>query len=115
MEGQESEFLTFPDHRYNQPMSTTILLLSVFFLAGLLFSGLLLIARGKRARLALFITGLGLVNLGGLAVLFSAFLVSRLDGSRPPALLEFLAGLWAPVGLLVVVNAILILIYSKKR
>lgn len=105
----------YSQSHYNHPMGMTLFLLSVFFLLGLLFIGLMLIARSPRARLALLISGLGVVDLGGLAVLFAAFLVSRLDGARPPGVFEFLGALWAPVALLVLVNIGLGLVFWLRR
>lgn len=79
-------------------------------LGGAFFIGLLLLpfawfARNPSAKRTLLRLALALINLGGLWILLVSFLVTRLDGSRPPSLGEaFVQGLWIPVLILVLGN-----------
>lgn len=75
------------------------------FVVGLLLLPLVWFARSPIARRRLFWLALGFINIGGLWVLLVMYLVMRLDGSRPPNLLEgFAQGLWAPALLLLLAN-----------
>jgi hypothetical protein len=89
-------------------------------LAALFFVGLLLLpfywfARSRAAQRWLFFLILLLINLGGLWYLLVSYLVTRLDGSRPPSFIEVLAsGLWLPLLILLLTNAALFLIRRRN-
>lgn len=80
-------------------------LVAGLFLVGLLMLPLVWFARTPTARRRLFWLALGFINIGGLWVLMVLFLITRLEGSRPPTLLEvFARGLWAPALILLLAN-----------
>lgn len=59
--------------------------------------------------------GLLVMNVGALLALGAGYLVTRLEGSIPPTLGQYLAPLWLPVALLVLVDGLLVLAYRRKR
>lgn len=95
-------------------MLSTPNVLYLFPILGLLFAAGLAMASAPRARTALLALGLALVIPGALAVLSAAFLVSRLDGSRPPGLLDFLAPQWLPLALTGLACVLMIALYRRK-
>jgi hypothetical protein len=91
------------------------LLLSGLYVLGLLLLPFYWFAHSPAARRWLFWLALVLINLGGLWYLLISFLVTRLNGSTPPSLGQaFLQGLWIPVLILVLSNAVLFTIRARK-
>ena len=84
----------------------------LFFL-GLVMAALLAAARTDTARRVIFILSLVLVNVGALVVLMAVFLVSRLEGSTPPGLLELLNPLWLPLLLIALLDAALVILNRR--
>jgi hypothetical protein len=70
--------------------------------------------RPSRQKRVLLIILAVLTNLGAFILLAPAYLVSRLDGSSPPTLGEFLAPYSIFVLLLMAVNVLMIYLYQRE-
>jgi hypothetical protein len=77
-------------------------------LVGLLFLAAVYYTPATRTRQIIFWLGLVIVNLGALFVIFAVFLVSRLEGSTPPGILEVLSPYWLPILLIVLEDGAII-------
>jgi hypothetical protein len=82
---------------------------------GLLFVPFLVLARTRTTRLVFFCLSLALVNLGVGVVVLAVLAVSRLEGSRPPGLVEVLSPLWFPLLLTGLADAVILFINWKSK
>lgn len=68
-----------------------------------------------RVRQILFASSLVLINGGALIALSMGYLVTRLEGSRPPSIGQYLAPLWLPLVLILIMDAVTIYVNQRKR
>lgn len=89
--------------------------LFMFFFVGLGFIAPIASSKNPRLRQILFAISLVLVNGGALIGLGLGYLVTRLEGSRPPTVGEYLAPLWLPLVLILIIDVVTILINQRSR
>lgn len=89
--------------------------LFMFFFVGLGFTPPIATTKTPRLRQILFASSLVLVNGDALIALGLGYLVTRLEGSRPPSFSDYLAPLWLPLVLILIIDGVTIFINERRR
>ena len=95
-------------------MDIFIALLYMCFLVGLGVVAPLATVKSPVVRQVLLALGLLLVNLGALIILGAGYLVSRLEGSIPPTVVQFLAPLWLPTLLILLADFAMVAVFRSR-